>query len=173
MQYTSHIAWIPDNIFYGDNFKDTFGFHEVYDKSDEGAGNGQFANLDWNKRPALDIEGYDRMVNLYINSQQGDEAQDTAASATIKGTDYSLNKVSSGDGIYLLLSDDDGRELMKFDAKKAFNKILKAGENGDLNAEQATVTEENDAVRMSIVANSVSHYDSGYDADLYVLIEIK
>jgi hypothetical protein len=173
MQYTSHIAWIPDNIFYGDNFEDTFGFHEVYDKSDEGASNGQFANLDWNKRPALDIAGYDRMVNLYINSQQGDEAQGAAASATIKGTDYSLSKVSDGDGIYLLLSDDDGQELMKFDAKKAFNKMLKAGENGDLNVEQATVTEENDAVRMSIVANSVSHYDSGYDADLYVLIEIK
>ena len=32
MNYANEIDWLPDNVFYYDNFKKTFGFEEVYDQ---------------------------------------------------------------------------------------------------------------------------------------------
>ena len=43
MNYANEIDWLPDNVFYYDNFKKTFGFEEVYDQLSNGMAQGQSA----------------------------------------------------------------------------------------------------------------------------------
>lgn len=177
MDYIDDIDWLPDKIFHYDNFKNTFGFEEVYDETGYG-GDGQFAHLDWNRSPTLNIENYDRMVHLYYDPYQMEKDAESAIPVEIDNKHYKLMQVSDEEDIYLSLADEKGQELIRFDAKQAFDKILNnqeelKGGKDSLTVEQATVTEENDVVRMSIVANNVDYYNSKYNADIYVLIQIK
>ena len=60
-----------------------------------------------------------------------------------------------------------------------FNKLLEnnpegyEGKGNDLTVEKATIIQENDRVKMSILVNSVDVYDAQYSADFYVLLKIK
>lgn len=178
MDYIDDINWLPDNVFYYGNFKDTFGFEEVYDEEGRRQDDSRFAYLDWDRSPMVNIENYDRMVHLYIDPYE--KKQDAAAGIPVEidNQTYKLKKVIDGKDIYLILVDGENQELIRFDAKKAFDQILEnqkelKGDNDNLTVEKATVTEENDAVRMSIVANSVDYSNSRYNADLYAFIQIK
>ncbi|WP_235872297.1 DUF4153 domain-containing protein [Siminovitchia acidinfaciens] len=177
MDYIDDIDWLPDKVFHYDNFKNTFGFEEVYDETGHG-GDSQFAHLDWDRSPTVNIKNYDRMVHLYFDPYQREKDAEAAIPVEIDNKNYKLKQVSDGEDIYLSIADDKDQELIRFDAKKAFDQILEnqtelKGENDSLTVEEATVTEENDAVRMSIVVNNVDYYNSNYNADLYVLIQLK
>lgn len=177
MDYIDDIGWLPDKIFHYGNFKNTFGFDETYDDTGQGADGSQMAILDWDRSPALNIENYDRMVSVYIDDDQK-KGTGTVIPVEIDQHNYVLKNVFDEKEIYLVLVDENNRELIRFDAKKAFNRILDnqkelKGENGTLSVDQATVTKENDRVRISIVANNIHYYDSKYNAELYVFIQIK
>ncbi|MFK4998429.1 hypothetical protein ACI2OX_17195 [Bacillus sp. N9] len=72
VNYNDKSGWLPDKLFYYDNFKKTFGFDPVYDGYINGRSNQMhFAHLDWNQNPIINIDGYERMVHLYISSNKG------------------------------------------------------------------------------------------------------
>ncbi|RST59761.1 DUF4153 domain-containing protein [Siminovitchia terrae] len=176
MDYIDGIDWLPDKVFHYGNFKNTFGFEETYDETDVGKNDNQSAYLDWERSPSLNIENYDRMVNLYVNGYQKTKDVGTVIPLKIDNKNYKLKNLVDEENIFLILVDESDQELIRFDAKKAFERIFDnqkelKGEN--LSVKEATVTEENDAVRMSIVTNNVDYYNSRYDADLYVFIQIK
>ncbi len=178
MDYIDDIGWLPDKIFHYGNFKSTFGFDETYDDTGQGADSSQMAILDWDRSPALNIENYDRMVFVNIDDYQKKGAE-TVIPVEIDQNNYVLKNVSDEKEIYLVLLDENDRELIRFDAKKAFYRILDnqkelKGEKDTISVDQATVTKENDRARMSIVANNIHYYDSKYTtAELYVFIQIK
>jgi len=172
MNYTKEIDWLPDKLFYYDNFKKTFGFTGVYDRTSDEMTQGQNAYLDWDRNPIVNVEDYDRMIHMYINSQQ---AVDSAQAIPIEkdGLGYTLVKKLDGDYVTISLMNDIDEELIRFNTEEIFDTILKNNESGNLTVEKATITQENNKVKMSILANSVDSYDSQYSADVYIFIKIK
>lgn len=168
MHDINQIDWLPNNVIYGENFKKTFGFDETKEETGEAVDDSQFVNLDTTSNFTLDIGGYDRMVRLVI-----DDGAEAAIPMKINGAKYQLKKEVDDRNIYLTLADDHDQELLKFNAKEAFNDILQEGEKGSLTVDEARVTDANDEARISIVADSIDYNDGNYNADLYVLLEIK
>ena len=68
MGYTDEIDWLPNNIYYNNNFQETFGFTQVYDQVDDGSNQSQYAYLNWDNNPVVNIADYQHMVNLTIHS---------------------------------------------------------------------------------------------------------
>lgn len=165
MQYTKKIDWLPNRIYDGNVFQQTFGFQEVYD----GANHeymGQSVYLDWNSHSIIDINGYDRMLRLDVNENERKES----VPLIIQDHSYQLREAFEGDDWYLLLADDQ-EELIRFDLKVALNEIIE--HSGALNVEEATVTQENEFVRMTAVANFIDVYDGNYSGEIYLFIEMK
>lgn len=165
MQYTKKIDWLPNRIYDGNVFQQTFGFQEVYD----GANHeymGQSVYLDWNSHSIIDIKGYDRMLRLDVNENERKES----VPLIIQDHSYQLREAFEGDDWYLLLEDDQ-EELIRFDLKVALNEIIE--HSGALNVEEATVTQENEFVRMTAVANFIDVYDGNYSGEIYLFIEMK
>lgn len=177
MNYANKIDWLPDHIFYYDNFKKTFGFIEVYDQSNGLETQNQFAYLDWNLSPVLNIENYDRMIHLNINSSE--VGTDQAIPITKGGRSFTLSKQPKGDTFIIRLMDKQDKELIQMDTKEIFNEVLKnyqesaEGKGNMLTVEKATVTKENDQIKMSVLVNSAEFYNSQYNGDFYVLLKIK
>jgi hypothetical protein len=167
MKYIQKIGWLPKNIFYGDRFKQTFGFDEVYDDTDGGAPS-QFAHLDWERSPVMNVENYDRMVHLTL--QHPPEAGKEPISMKINGKQYTLEQEHDGDSFGIRLLDHKGHEWMYVNAKEALDNVI--GES-TLTVEKATATHENDKVRMDILINSVDYYGRQYYADLFIFLKIK
>ncbi|MBS4223751.1 DUF4153 domain-containing protein [Lederbergia citrea] len=173
LNYTDEIDWLPEKIFYYDNFSKTFGFEETYDQPSDRT-EGKFAHLDWERSPAVNIENYDRMIHLYFQGSQ----TDLKIPIEIDNHTYTL-KNDSGSHPTLILVDEKNKELFRFDMKKAIDQIFENQLEGDsgkedmLTAEKLMVTQENDKVKMTILANSVDNYGSQYNADLFVFLKIK
>ncbi|MBS4204398.1 DUF4153 domain-containing protein [Lederbergia citrea] len=170
LNYTDEIDWLPEKIFYYDNFSKTFGFEETYDQPSDRT-EGKFAHLDWERSPAVNIENYDRMIHLYFQGSQ----TDLKIPIEIDSQTYTLKNDSEN----LILVDEENKELLRFDMKKAIDQIFENQLEGDsgkedmLTAEKLMVTQENDQVKMTILANSVDNYGSQYNADLFVFLKIK
>ena len=179
MNYTEKIDWLPDNVFYYNNFEKTFGFAEVYDQATGVITRAQSAYLDWGRNPIVNIDGYDRMIHMYINSQQVGMDSEKEIPIEIKGISYSLIKQLDGDYVTITLLDENDEELIRFDTEEVFTSILESygvnyeGNNNELTVEKATFTQENDQVKMTILANSIDAYDSQYNADIYVFLKVK
>lgn len=165
MQYTKKIDWLPDHFYDGNAFQQTFGFQEMYDGANHEY-RGQSVYLDWNSHSIIDIEGYDRMLRLDVNENERKES----VPLTIQDHSYQLREAFEGDDWYLLLEDDQ-EELMRFHLKDALNEIIE--HDGVLNIEDATVTQENELVRMTAVANFIDRYDENYSGEIYLFIEMK
>ena len=73
MGYTDEIDWLPKNIYYNNNFQETFGFTQVYDQVNDGSNQSQYAYLNWDKNPVVNIADYQHMVNLSIHSKNDSE----------------------------------------------------------------------------------------------------
>jgi len=179
MNYANEIDWLPDNVFYYDNFKKTFGFEEVYDQLSNGTAQGQSAYLDWNHNPVLNIEDYDRMIHMNIYSSQAEMDSEQPIPIEKDGMSYILTKQLVGDYFTISLMDENEEELIQFDTMEIFNKLLEnnpegyEGKGNTLTVEKATIIQENDRVKMSILVNSVDVYDAEYSVDFYVLFKIK
>lgn len=177
MNYTDKISWLPKKIFFYDNFKKTFGFEQLYDYPNGGGMQSQFAHLDWGRNPVLSIEGYDFMIHLDINSQEGNSVQKIPFEKN--GVAYTLVKQRDGEYIAISIIDDKNKELLKFNTKEIFDHVFSDnqesyyGKNNILTVEKALITEENDNVKMSVLVNNADVYESQFHSDIYVLVRIK
>lgn len=172
MDYLKKIDWLPDNILYDDHFQKTFGFQAVYDGIDGGS-KSQYADLDWQQSPVVNIEPYDRMVQLTVNSKEVQQVP-----VEINNVHYILKQELESGDIILRLVDEQNAELIKVHTKEVFAEILEdeesyGGSTKMLSVKKATVTRENDKVRMDLLITSVNHYDNQYFADMFVLLKIK
>ncbi len=175
MNYTDDIDWLPKKVFFYDNFKKTFGFEPVYDYQNSGGMNSQYAYLDWRQNPVLSVEGHDFMVHLDINSQADSNVQEILLEKS--GESYTLTKQREGDYFTISVKNKAGEELIHFDTNDIFNHVFdnedEAFKGNMMTPDQATITKENEQVKMSILINSVDSYNKHYNADFYVFIGIK
>lgn len=178
MDYADDIDWLPDKIFYFDHFKNTFGFDPVYEDFGYTSEN-QFAYLDWERNPVVNIEAYDQMIHVNVNTPQKDIDENIEIPFKQGGKDYTLKKQADGDYNTLTVIDRNGTELIRFNTKEIFGKILKdnpqtyEGKGNMLTAEQATLIHENEQVKMGILVISAEAYPPQHNADIYVFLKVK
>lgn len=174
MNYLEKIDWLPNKIFYDDHFKNTFGFDEVYD--DTGRDNeAQYAHLDWDQSPVMNVEQYDRMIHLNIYSKENSRKE---IPIEMNNANYTLTKQLNGKYTNLHLVDEHDEELMRVNTKEVFDEILGneesyGGKGKALSVKKATVSRESDKVRMDFLITSVDRYDDQYYAELFVFLKIK
>ena len=165
MGYTDEIDWLPNNIY---NFEKVFGFTQVYDQPNDGSNQSQYAYLNWDKNPVVNIADYQHMVNMtihdskeVINIEQG-------------GATYKIIKSSAKNGVVSIhVVNENEEELIQLDTEEAFAKMLGQYNGNEMSVEEATITQENDKVKLSIVVKSLDRYDDVYNADIYLFINIK
>jgi len=174
MGYTDEIDWMPKDIYYNNNFRDTFGFTQVYDEIEDGMNQSQFAYLNWDNSQVVNIADYQHMVHLNIHSSNNESDPEQVIDIEKNGSAFKLIKGYDENGVISIrVLNDNEEELILVDTEEIFIKTLGNDDGDEMSVEEATVTQENDKVKLSIVANSVDRYDDQYNADIYVFINIK
>lgn len=171
MNDTEDITWLAS---YGksSNFEETFGFAQYGEKD----ANYESYYIMRDMKDPVSIEGYDFMARMNIYSEVGDVVINSFEK---EGKTYSLHLDSSTkDNQEIILEEQDGQELLRFDYNTIFSKFSGTGsEKEALPTEEMTFMEENNAAVMTIVAESISfsEWAEGQDRtiDAYILIKIK
>lgn len=175
MDYVEDIAWLPDKVFDYGHFKETFGFDETYDEP-RGGIQSKFAYLDREQNPVVNIEGFDFMIHMSLNRSQPGKDEEQAIPFEKNGASYMLMKQFEGDKYAISVNNEQGEKLIEFDTKRLSEQIFSdlGGEGKNLlTVEKATVTEENDRVKLSVLVQSIDEYDGQFYADIYVFVEMK
>lgn len=180
MEYTKDIAYLGEDFNSYDDFYDTFGFYR-YEETLYGQ---EAVNLNLNPQSPINISGYDRLVTVGTYYEKGSPDTITKICDFEKaGVTYTLSRTGTPDPGKIWLSDDKGQELITVDLKTVFDKFdTSAGGNyriskDSMPAEEATYTQENDRVLISLVALNLyidkSNIEQQYGGDFYVLMKIK
>lgn len=172
MDYVKDITWLPNDVFNYTKFENTFGFVETYDQIDGSQNEGQFYSLNWESNPTVNIKEYDRMVHMNIYNTKN-ETQFNSIQIEMDGTNYMLQEKEEDDAVFVQLVNENKEELIRFDPVNIFKMILEKHNLDTLAVEEAMVVEENDKVKISILANNVNFYDLQYNGDIYIFIKIK
>lgn len=178
MNYSEKIDWLPDNIYYNGKFKKTFGFEEVYDERNRMNEN-KYAYLEWQLSPVMDVEGYDRMLHMNINTMDSKTVSEQEVQFEKDGINYTVKQQYEGDKIIIRVVDHQNHELLRVDTRDVLNNIFDKvqdsyeGKGNGLTVENATFKEENETVKMTILVNSADSNDSQYSADIYIFLKIK
>lgn len=170
IKQTEKIAWMPKKVLFQNHFENTFGFEPTYNNPHQA--NNQFAHLDWVQNPVMNIEEKDTMV--YLSTSSGRRV----IPVKMEETDYQLTIQRERNFSIVSLMDENKKALIQFNTMELVEKVLSDYEEATnkgigLTVEQATFQVENDAASLSILANTVEYYDSYYNADFYLFIQIK
>lgn len=169
MQYAKEINWLPDKLEHGNVFRETFGFDQVYDEGNT-VNNGKSVYVDWEQHPVIDINNYDRLVRFYLYQPTTNKQERNVFPMHIDDVKYDLVQEFEDGKMHLIFKDDE-KEFMRFDLKAALDEILM--NQGELSIEEATITKDNEEVRMTVIANTIDVYDGSYSGEINVLIEVK
>lgn len=172
LEYMKNISWLPDSIYQPKEFEETFGFQEKYVATSNEQNNFQSANIDWDTAQVLDIQGYDQMVYIDMNFQYPEKNKQQTIPLKMDGSNYDIQKETESDKIELILKDDN-QEWMTFDVAEAFSQILEEEHTDSLSIDDATVTEENEDVKMTIVATTIQYDESEYSGEIYLFVKMK
>lgn len=172
MDEVGKVDWLPNGVLGINNFQTTFGFAQLYDESSDGAYHGQYAYLNWDSTPILDIEGYDRMIHMNIGNLRYEKNHERIQIEK-DGSNYTLVKELEGDYFVISLLDENGAELLRFDTQEIFDDLLAKTGSSELTVEDATITKENDLAKMMILATSIDAYNDQHNAEVYVFVKIK
>lgn len=174
MDYLGRVDFLPEDFQIYSNFYETFGFH-AYDLPAETV---KTVYVALNQDLPLDIAGYDVLARTYVNS---DGTSGTAAGEIRNGEQtYTLTKQAGADGVDLVLTDEENREVIRFGTADVFARYL--GYSGDqlqLSQDEATFTQENDRAVFTVIVQNASisrraAAGGSYEyADLFVLIRFK
>lgn len=178
MEYTKTVPYLGVDFNIYEDFYTTFGFYRY--EENPYRQDSIYLNLD--QQSPLDISGYEIFVVANFN------AEDPKLATRItefeqNGKTYRLSREKTAAPGMLILSDENGSELMRIDMKAVFNHF-DTSQGGSyqiskdsMSAEEATFTQENNKAVMSLVAMSLTIEKSGleplYNGDFYVLVHIK
>ena len=169
---TDEIDWLPNDIYYNNNFEETFGFTQVYDQVEDGLNHSQYAYLNWDKSPVVNIADYQHMVKLNIHSSNDDYEQ--VINIELNGSTYKVLNSDDENGVNSIrVMNENEEELIRLDTEAVFTEMLSQYDGKEMSVAEATIIQENDKVKLSIVANSVDRYDDQYHADIYMFVNIK
>lgn len=170
MGYTEKIAWLPEDFRLYQDFERVFGFSlDPHDSGDYK----EPIHLWLNAAEPLHIGGYDYLLETYVFT--GDDSEESFAIRD-GGKTYQLKKEPRDGEILLKLADENGKELIRLETGKIFEKYAGYSGKDMLSFEEAVFAVENDEAKLSVIVKdaTVDIMDSAYDrADIYVLIKIK
>ncbi|MFA9376090.1 MAG: hypothetical protein ACERKZ_04975 [Lachnotalea sp.] len=172
MGYTSNLAWLPADFSIYEDFYDTFGFYE-YEYAEN---RNQSTNLYSNSSDALDITGYDFFVHTNINSEENNESK--ICDIENSGNNYILNKENTGDSSDVILTDNDNNEIIRFNMNDIYSKYQGYSmEKSQISSDEATFSNENDQVKITIVVqtfdSNISNDQTYSYVDFYILVQFK
>ena len=179
MDYDKDLDWLPDNLLYTESFEHTFGFAEEYEDVDLKGSKGQSIYLDWGASPIADIENYDRMIHVYVNSPKSGAKLQDDVSFEKDGHTYTLSQVEEDGNVVLVLTNEKDEELLRIITKDVLKTILdknvpKANNSyKTLSVKDATAFEETKTIRAKMIVNGIDYYDGQYNGDLYLFIDFK
>ena len=169
------VAWLPDdfNPYNNSEFFDVFGF-DLYDVPADGY---RSVYVELYPSAVVPVDGYDYFAQLTIASDGGAETADFEIRNG--GADYSLSVERSGDWEVLVLRDENGGELLRFDTGDIFSRYENAPDNKtELTLEEATFTSEGSRASLFVVVRSAGISVSSiektyYNAQLLLFVKIK
>ena len=178
MEYTKGISYLGEDFDPAKDFYDTFGFYR-YEASNYGQSS---VYLFLDQQSPVSIADYDTLVMVSFYNQGGSEGPQVSIFEQA-GKTYILSKSATPSPGMLRLTEKDKEELISINMQDVFDHFdTTAGGNYQIDKEgisaaEATVTQENDRVKVSLVAINLNIDQSStgrfYNGDFYVLIKIK
>lgn len=180
MGYTKDIGYLGKDFNLYNNFYDTFGFYQ-YGESIYGQ---ESVHMSLNQQSPIIISGYDALVvaNFYFEKDNPDSSN-KLCDFKKSGKTYVISNTNTLDSSKMLLSNDNGEELISVNMKDVFDMFDTSTvgnyqiNKDSLTADQSTFTLENEKAIISLVALNVNIEKSNsqypYSGDFYVLVKIK
>lgn len=176
MDYTKKVDWLPENILFFNNFKQTFGFNETYDFTDPSDGIGpqhNYAYFNLEDHVVVNIEGHDFMTQMYVDSTQVG-VNGKAISFKKDNHRYLVKQKREDKNIIIQLLDENDKELIRYNVRELFESLLGDNETKDqLTIDEATFIQENDQAKLTILVRSVNVHGSQYNGEFFVFLKIK
>ncbi|WML39467.1 DUF4153 domain-containing protein [Neobacillus sp. OS1-2] len=172
MGYTKKIEWLPDDFNAYHDFLDTFGFKEYQNAGQVNPS----IYLNLAQETPITITGYDTFATIEINMAEKNR-EGKIFDIKKQGKTYSLLKDMQQDQWVLTLEGANNQALITFHTQKIFDKFYDYQPTaGQLSAEEATFTEENDRAKITIVVQNVGiekQYKRNTNATLLVFVQVK
>ena len=178
MGYNKEVAYLPSDFNVYSDFSDTYGFDMTYSETEYPQGEGEFVYLNWDADPVLGIANFDIMVHQYLYYSQVETSTVETTDFEANGQQYQLEKRLADEYYVLTVKDAAGEELIAYDTREIYDTIFEQAatsgfDKGNLTVEDATITIENDQIRMNILVNSLERTPDFTGGDLYLFIEFK
>ncbi|MDK2780245.1 MAG: hypothetical protein PWP61_542 [Trichococcus sp.] len=178
MGYNKEVAYLPNDFNVYSDFSDTYGFDMTYSETEYPQGEGEFVYLNWEANPVVGIAGFDVMLHQYLYYSEVETSTGETTDFEADGQQYQLEKRLDGSYYVLVLKDAAGEELLAYNTEELYDTIFEKSttsgfDKGNLTVEDATITTENDRIRMTILVNSLERMPDFVGGDLYLFIEFK
>ncbi len=178
MGYNKEVAYLPSDFNVYSDFSDTYGFDMTYSETEYPQGEGEFVYLNWDADPVVGIADFDVMVHQYLYYSEVETSPVETTDFEANGQQYQLEKRLDDEYYILTLKDAAGQELIAYNTREAYDTIFEQSatsgfDKGNLTVEDATITTENDQIRMNILVNSLERTPDFTGGDLYLFIEFK
>ena len=178
MGYNKEVPYLPSDFNVYSDFSDTYGFDMTYSDTEYPQGEGEFVYLNWDAEPVLGIANFDVMVHQYLYYSEVETSPVETTDFEADGQQYQLEKRLDGTYYVLTVKDAAGEELIVYNTREVYDAIFEEAttsgfDKGNLTVEDATITTENDRIRMNILVNSLERTPDFIGGDLYLFIEFK
>ena len=178
MGYNKEVAYLPSDFNVYSDFSDTYGFDMTYSETEYPQGEGEFVYLNWDADPVVGIANFDVMIHQYLYYSEVETSPVETTDFEVNGQPYQLEKRLDGTYYVLTVKDATGEELIVYNTREVYDAIFEEAatsgfDKGNLTIEDATVTTENDQIRMNILVNSLERTPDFTGGDLYIFMEFK
>ena len=178
MGYNKEVTYLPSDFNVYSDFSDTYGFDMTYSEMEYPRGEGEFVYLNWDADPVVGIAGFDVMIHQYLYYSEFETSPAETTEFEANGQPYQLEKRLDDEYYILTLKDAAGQELIAYNTREVYDTIFEQSptsgfDKGNLTIEDATITTENDRIRMTILVNSLERMPDFVGGDLYLFIEFK
>ncbi|CZQ96443.1 DUF4153 domain-containing protein [Trichococcus collinsii] len=178
MGYNKEVAYLPSDFNVYSDFSDTYGFDMTYSETEYPQGEGEFVYLNWDADPVVGIANFDVMIHQYLYYSEVETSPVETTDFEVNGQPYQLEKRLDGTYYVLTVKDATGEKLIVYNTREVYDAIFEEAatsgfDKGNLTIEDATVTTENDQIRMNILVNSLERTPDFTGGDLYIFMEFK
>ncbi len=167
------VKFLPTIEGYPDINK-VYGFDE-YEYNDEY----QYVNIVLKSNSSINVTEYDVFLDTYLNLFDKNENSSFISEFNHNGASYKVSKVSDGIKSDLVLLDPNNLELIRMSEDEIINHFENySSEYNELTSDEATITKENDKVKLSIVVknlfySSTENEKQFKEMNCYIIIELK
>lgn len=175
MDELDRVPYLPDTFEpYGQEMETTFGFPYTYSTEQDNGEFGQSVYLMWESGNVIPLTGTDYMVRKYIYKSDDEFKEPIFIQSDSNEKTYTLTTELSEPYYTLRLLDAEQKELIVVDLQPLFEQAFeKSSGKSEVAQEDMTWVEENDVVKITIIAMSLDEYSDQTNADLYIFIDIK